>query len=197
MKNHPTAPTRRRALGLVLAVAGLGLFAVEAANGQSGTAESPLSPSELVVRPIARPVVVHWEARALAPGARFRLLRGAPGGAFELIAELPAEDGLQTYRVRDDASAFVEQVYELRVVSHDGVEQVLRRVHCAREPVCSPGVPTAGAGRPTTIGLTLLPSLFDLPSRDAGAFALPPSAVGSFRHAPPVPPPREVAFSSL
>lgn len=197
MYDHPATPTRRRTCGLLLAFASLALFGVEAANARVGATEPPVASPELVVRPIARPVVLRWEARALAPGARFRLLRGAPGGAFELIAELPAEDGLQTYRVRDDAGAFLEQVYELRVVSHDGVEQVLRRVHCAREPVCSPGVPTANAGRPTTIGLTRLPSLFDFPSRDAGAFALPPSAAGSFRHAPPVPPPREVAFSSL
>lgn len=156
--------------------------------------QKPEAPVAVFARPLGTPAVVRWQARTLAPGARFRLFRGAAGGPLGLIAEIEAKDGVQSYQVRDDAATGSNQVYELRVVSREGHEELLRRISCRRFDAATPLEPSFGSSpRSGGAWLSQVPAP---PVPAAGRFDFlrcAPDPLARHRPEPLFPPPREAS----
>lgn len=154
----------------------------------------PEPPRLVFARPLGTPAVVRWQARTLAPGARFRLFRGAVGGPLGLVAEIEAKDGVRSYRVRDDGATGFNQVYELRVVSPDGREVLLRRVSCRRFDAGSPA-DTAGGdfSRPLAARLREVPTPAAPVTGESGFLFGPPDPFSPLCPEPLLPPPREAS----
>lgn len=154
----------------------------------------PGPPAVALARPLGVPTVVRWQARTLVPGARFRLFRGAEGGPLGLIAEIEAKDGVRSYRVQDDAATGFNQVYELRVVSRDGREELLRRISCRRLDTRSPvEAATDVLARSLDARLQQVPTPLT-PGSGRSGFAFGPADPFSALHPEPHPrPPRVVS----
>lgn len=186
--------------GLTLSLRATWLVACLLGTGSTAEALGAAQPEPAPVvfaRPLGTPAVVRWQARTLAPGARFRLFRGAVGGPLGLIAEIEAKDGVRSYRVRDDAATGFNQVYELRVVSPDGREELLRRVSCRRFDAGSPA--DAGGGRvarPLAARLQEVPSPAAPVTGESGFLFGPPDPFSPLCPEPLLPPPRE-AFAPV
>lgn len=77
-----------------------------------------------------RQVTVSWQVRAKVPGVVLRLYRGSVGGDLVLLAELPADSGTQSYRLRDVLDGLALWTYHLRVVGPSGRETELASLLC-------------------------------------------------------------------